>query len=175
MKYLHIVDGERIIYPYNVEAIRSENPQVSFPSKMPDELLAKFNVYPVLETPRPEANEREYWKEDVPTFSDKAWRQTWKMILIPPPESITRRQCAIELLERKMISSEEALAMTKAGDMPQAIRTIIEKELAESIEAMIRAEIDFAAATYYRDNPLFSMMGMSNTDLDEFFFLAARH
>lgn len=90
----------------------------------------------------------------------------------PPsvPESITRRQCALELNAQGVISLSEALAMTKAADVPAAISQIF-SQMSES--QRILAEIDFAATNYYRSNPLLSMMGLSEEDIDKFFISAS--
>ncbi len=92
---------------------------------------------------------------------------------IPPevPESITRRQCALELLDRKVITPEEALAMTKAGDVPAAVAQVFGKM---EPDARILAEIDFAAGNYYRSNSLLGMMGLTPAEVDQFFIAAAK-
>jgi len=174
MKYLHIVNGEKIVYPYGVDRVRTENPQVSFPREIAEDTLARYDVYPVKETERPPATERIRWKEGTPEFRNGAWRQVWQEEKLSPPGQITRRQCAIELLERKMISPGEALAMTKSGEMPQAIRAVIEKHIPD-IGLRIRAKIDFAAGDYYRENELLKLMGLTDEELDEFFWEASRH
>jgi len=87
-----------------------------------------------------------------------------------PPASITRRQCALELLTRGLITPEEALAMTKSADVPAAVAMVF---AGMSPEARILAEIDFAATNYYRANTLLSQMGLTDAQLDEFFIAAA--
>jgi hypothetical protein len=97
-------------------------------------------------------------------------------VALPPPvpQLITRRQCAIELRERGMITAQEALAMTKYGDVPGMITAII-VQMPE--EERIITETDFAADSYLRTNPLLvSMMqatGATETDIDNFFIAAA--
>lgn len=90
------------------------------------------------------------------------------------PKLITRRQCAIELRERGMITAQEALAMTKYGDVPGMIAAII-SQMPE--EQRIIIETDFAADSYLRSNPLLvSMMqatGATDNDIDDFFIAAA--
>lgn len=97
----------------------------------------------------------------------------------PPPEprppsvpaSITRRQCALQLLAMQIITAEEALAMTKAADVPAAIAVIFGQMPAEQ---RVLAEIDFAATNYYRDNPLLGLMGLTEDQIDQFFIEAAK-
>jgi hypothetical protein len=93
----------------------------------------------------------------------------------PVPESITRRQCALQLLAMKMITSDEALAMTKDGTPPAAVDAVFAQMPAD--QALL-ARIDFAAVGYYRDNPLITTMmqanGMTPEQIDAFFIAAAQ-
>jgi hypothetical protein len=90
------------------------------------------------------------------------------------PSYITRRQCAIELRERGMITASEALHMTKYGDIPQMISTII-SDLPENERILI--ETDFAADSYLRSNQLLNSLmiaaGASEADIDQFFISAS--
>ena len=47
-------------------------------SQMPQpELLANYNVYPLVTTPQPSLNEDEAAEEGTPEFKDNEWQQTW--------------------------------------------------------------------------------------------------
>lgn len=91
-------------------------------------------------------------------------------ISLPVPKSITRRQCSLELLDRQMITDVEALAMTRNGIPPASVMSYIQTLPADQ---QVRAEIDFAADNYYRNNELLIAMMMSNgwssDDIDDFF------
>ena len=88
----------------------------------------------------------------------------------PVPQSITRRQCAIELRERSLITLQEALTMTKYGDVPAMIAQVF-STMSETDR--IIAETDFAADTYLRTNPLLNQLmtssGASEEEIDQFF------
>lgn len=94
----------------------------------------------------------------------------------PPavPESITRRQCALGLLSAGIITGQEAVEMARAGVPPAAVQAVFDamQEPQKTITL-----IDFAAANYYRSNPLVpSLMtanGMQESDVDAFFVAAA--
>jgi len=90
------------------------------------------------------------------------------------PESITRRQCALQLRALGLITGSEAVAMARAGTPPAAIQAYFDT-LGE--EERIHAEIDFAATSYFRTNPLIGALlaanGMSETDAGAFFIAAA--
>lgn len=92
----------------------------------------------------------------------------------PVPQSITRRQCAIELRERTLITPQEALAMTKYGDVPLMISNYFQSM---SNTDIIKAETDFAADTYLRSNPLLIQVmtasGANTQQIDDFFRSAA--
>jgi hypothetical protein len=88
----------------------------------------------------------------------------------PVPQSITRRQCAIELRERSFITPLEALNMTKYGDVPPMVSQIF-SQMTET--ERIVAETDFAADTYMRTNSLLTTVmtsaGSTSQEIDEFF------
>lgn len=95
--------------------------------------------------------------------------------LTPVPASITRRQCAIEMRARDLISSSEAIAMVTTATPPAFVETVI-AALPEPDQTSAR--IDFAAGSYERSNPLLiSLMissGASSEDIDAFFRAAAQ-
>ena len=88
----------------------------------------------------------------------------------PVPQSITRRQCAIELRERNLITPQEALNMTRTGIPPAMIQTLF-NQMTENDR--ILAETDFAADTYMRTNPLLIQImtssGATEEEIDDFF------
>lgn len=93
----------------------------------------------------------------------------------PVPEKITRRQCSLELLNRQMITDVEALDMTRNGTPPAIVSAYIQTL---PVEQQIRAEIDFAAENYYRNNELLIAMMTANNwssdDIDDFFIAAGK-
>lgn len=91
------------------------------------------------------------------------------------PASISRRQCAKAMWSRDLISANEAKAMTRAGTPPAMVQAMIDA-LPTQVERDA-AEIDFAADTYLRSNPLLVALmtatGASSGDIDDFFREAA--
>ena len=90
------------------------------------------------------------------------------------PESITRRQCALQLRALGLITGSEAVAMTRDGTPPAYIQGYF-NTLED--EDRILAEIDFAATSYFRANSLIGALltanGMTEADADAFFLAAA--
>ena len=58
MAYVKITNGTIDTYPYSVGQLRRDNPQTSFPKRIPDEMLAAWGVYPVTFTEAPSIDER---------------------------------------------------------------------------------------------------------------------
>ena len=99
----------------------------------------------------------------------------------PPPEpvivpaSITRRQCALQLLAEGLITEAEAVAMAATATPPAYVNTLF-----AGLSSMdrTRALIDFAANTYDRGNPLIAAMmtatGKTLADADAFFVAASQ-
>ena len=54
--YVKINNGVIEHYPYSVERLRSDNPNVSFPKEPSDELLSEWGVFPVGYQSQPEYN-----------------------------------------------------------------------------------------------------------------------
>lgn len=94
---------------------------------------------------------------------------------VPVPESITRRQCALQLLALGQITDAEAIAMTRDGTPPASVQAYI--DALPSASDRTAALIDFAAANYYRDNPTLTALmqanGNSPEQIDQFFISAA--
>jgi hypothetical protein len=93
------------------------------------------------------------------------------------PESITRRQCALQLLAKNDITAQEALNMTKTAEVPFPIAFMFDTQVAQgnwTADDRVRAEIDFAATHYYRNNSLLDLMGLTPAEIDDFFIDAAQ-
>lgn len=90
------------------------------------------------------------------------------------PSKITRRQCARQLFSMGLITGDEAVAMTQTGTPPAMVQQYIDSLQGND---RIMALIDFAADSYFRDNPLLAQIAavnnMSSADLDAFFIAAS--
>lgn len=96
-------------------------------------------------------------------------------VLRTVPASITRRQCAKQLLVLGMISAQEAIDMTQSGKPPAMVQAYLDN-MPEPDRTF--ATIDFAADTYLRSNPLLAALmaanGMTEQQVDEYFIAAAQ-
>ena len=77
--YVKTTNGNVDTYPYNVGQLRRDNPNTSFPKKVPDEMLAEWGVYPVTVEDQPTYVERTQTvsQEATPTGSGSSWTIGW--------------------------------------------------------------------------------------------------
>jgi len=75
--YILIHENEIKAYPYDVKMLMRENPQISFPKNMSDELLSTWNIYPITKTNSPSVDHNKDVVEGLPTLIDGKWVQNW--------------------------------------------------------------------------------------------------
>ncbi len=77
--YVKITNGSVDTYPYSVGELRRANPNVTFPKKIPDALLAEYGVYLVTETDQPSYTPRtqNIAQETTPILVGDAWTVDW--------------------------------------------------------------------------------------------------
>lgn len=117
MKHLRIID-KQITYPFRPEKLRRENPGVSFPREMSDELLSGFGVFPVVPSDPPEPPEHHRVVEAEPAFIEGAWRQQWTVEKRPVPEEVSAAQIRLFLDQAGMLADVEA----KIATMSKAVQ-----------------------------------------------------
>tara|TARA_R110002050_G_C8889029_1_gene509336 strand:+ start:1045 stop:1509 length:465 start_codon:yes stop_codon:yes gene_type:complete len=67
-------------FPYSIGNLRRDNPNTSFPRNPSDELLAEWNVFPVVKQDRPTFDTAtQDLNETNPTLSSNQWLQTWSV------------------------------------------------------------------------------------------------
>jgi hypothetical protein len=73
--FVKVTNGEIDTYPYSVGKLRRDNPRVSFPRKISDEMLASYGVHVVKWLPSPEHDGETHFVEygSVPVLQDGAW------------------------------------------------------------------------------------------------------
>ena len=86
MTYVKTVNDQVAGYPYAPRDVRRDNPNVSFPAEIPDELLALYGVHPVRPTPKPSCNWFERVEEVNPVSDNGAWVQRWQVVAVSAAE-----------------------------------------------------------------------------------------
>jgi len=77
--YVKSTNGNVDTYPYNVGQLRRDNPNTSFPKKVPDEVLAEWGVYPVTVADQPTYVERTQvcTRNAQPVLTNGVWTVGW--------------------------------------------------------------------------------------------------
>ena len=93
--FVKVTNGEIDTYPYSVGKLRRDNPRVSFPRKISDEMLASYGVHDVKWLPSPEHNTETHFVEysPAPVLQDGAW------VYAP-----TVRELSVEQLAERSVS-----------------------------------------------------------------------
>ena len=67
-------------FPYSIGDLRRDNPNTSFPRNPSNKLLADWNVFPVVDQPKPDYNPANQDCNQVdPTLDNGQWLMTWEV------------------------------------------------------------------------------------------------
>jgi len=78
IKYAKIENGEVIKYPYSIEDLRIDNPNVSFPSIIDDPTRSRYSMLPIQKV----ETQVDYTKnisENLPELIEGVWTQSWSI------------------------------------------------------------------------------------------------
>mgnify|MGYP001159321796 CR=1 FL=1 len=77
--YVKLTNGSVDTYPYNVGQLRRDNPNTSFPKKVPDSILSEYSVYPVTFAPKPDIDKstQNIEQESQPSLVGGIWTVGW--------------------------------------------------------------------------------------------------
>lgn len=157
MLFAKVKNGVIEKYPYTASDLRADNPQTSFPSPVPDSIMLEFGATRVVETAAPVPNQFERVTEAAPVLTGGVWRQQWVVSTVPPPRSITPRQCRLILMSQGLLPTVEAM-------------------IAQQDEAT-RITWEYALE-FRRDDPLLTQLAanlnLTNEQIDQFFIAASQ-
>jgi len=83
-----INNNEISIYPYTIKNLREDNPDISFPEDINDDLLIEYDVRRVYPTDKPQYTLDQTVVEGVPSWENGQWNQTWHVV----DKQITKQQ-----------------------------------------------------------------------------------
>jgi hypothetical protein len=75
--YIKLENGIIQKYPYTFGELRTDNPQVSFPSEIPGEILNLYGVFRIEATLKPTVGFDKNVTEGTPELIDGVWKQVW--------------------------------------------------------------------------------------------------
>jgi len=79
--YVKITNGSVDTYPYSVGPLRRDNPETSFPKRIPDAMLEDWGVYSVTVADEPSYTERTQTlsQNAQPTLVNNVWTLGWSV------------------------------------------------------------------------------------------------
>ena len=82
MAYVKTHDEQVQKFPYSMGDLRKDNPSTSFPSRIPEDMLASYEVFKVLVDHEPTFDEKNYRPllAETPVFVDGEWRLQWSIL-----------------------------------------------------------------------------------------------
>jgi len=143
--YAKVEDGAVVQYPYDLYALRQDNPNTSFPDGMTAEQYAEWDMVPVMVDPEPEFDGVYKELEAVgPTLVDGVWTQGWSVVDRDPEDvqetiearrqgmRCSMRQARLALAEQGLLSQvQDAISLIPE---PDKTKVEIEWEYASTID-----------------------------------------
>lgn len=78
--YIKFKNNQIEQYPYSISELKRDNPQVSFPAEISDELLVEYGVYKVKQVDSPTFTYKQNVVEGTPINNNGEWEQNWLLI-----------------------------------------------------------------------------------------------
>jgi len=126
-------------YPYSIGDLRRDNRSTSFPRNPSEELLAEWDVYPVVTQPQPTFNARTERVEPVePKLIDGVWTIRWAVLALPQEQIQAAQEAELENARAIRNAKLAASDWTQLADAPvdsaawavyrQALRDVTDQE-----------------------------------------------
>jgi hypothetical protein len=136
MPYAKILNGTVAEYPYGINKVRKDNPNVSFPTELSLALLAEYDVYPVTAVAQPAPSLTQDAVEQTPQLINGAWTQVWAMVDVSPEEAARRQQAAADAADAAAVKAD-AFVQNFIGMTPAQVTNYVENNTANN--AQVRA------------------------------------
>lgn len=110
-------------YPYSVSRLKTDNPNVSFPSDLNDALLAQYDVFSVQLVDPPAFDPAVEITEAHPVLTNGVWTQTWATRACSAEEfaARTERQAASMRAERTRLLFQSDWTQLSDSPVDQAV------------------------------------------------------
>ena len=113
--FVKATNGQPNKFPYSVGQLRRDNPQTSFPKRIPDGLLAEWGVYPVAKTEKPDVDHTKSVTEGTPVLKGDTWTQVWEVTDATAEEVAERTESQARYVRSKrddMIADTDWMALS---------------------------------------------------------------
>lgn len=103
--HIKAIDGKIIKFPYRMDDLRKSNANVSFPRNYESnyELLATFDVYPVVVAPKPAFDEKTHYvkRQSEPMLVAGVWTVGWDIISLSEEALLLSQQDSEKFLREE--------------------------------------------------------------------------
>ena len=79
IKYAKIENGEVIKYPYSIQDLKKDNPNVSFPSIIDEGIKFRYSMLSIQKV-EVQSDYTKNISEDIPELIDGVWTQIWNVV-----------------------------------------------------------------------------------------------
>jgi hypothetical protein len=119
--YVKIEKNKVKVYPYSDLQLKSDNPSVSFPDIITDELRASFGMHRVVVSDPPEVSHINRVVEANPVLISGAWMQQWKVEQLSTEELSEKTGKEWETFREKRADLLSKSDWTQGKDIPEEI------------------------------------------------------
>ena len=139
MTYTKTQDGQVTTFPYTIGDLHKDNPQTSFPRRIPDEMLASYEVFEVVVGAAPPIDETTYRavRADTPTYAGDKWHLEWSVVEKTPEEKqnyYNASSARVRAKRNQLLSDSDWMALsdntmtTEWASYRQALRDLTAQE-----------------------------------------------
>lgn len=115
--YVLVQNQQVQTYPYSIEELKQDHPDISFPKEISEELLSTFNVFPVVDTPQPPYSiftQKAVW--GTPALIDGVWTHQWDIVPLSPEEQSEVLDCVLGDYDLALNGHFDTVAQNKKYD-----------------------------------------------------------
>lgn len=115
--YVLVKDGSVVSSPYSMAQLRADNPQTSFPETPSDAVLAEFDVFPCVETEKPQISHLQNIAKSFGKVNG-VWTQGWTVSDASAAEIADRVAAQCESVREERNGLLAACDWTQLPDAP---------------------------------------------------------
>jgi hypothetical protein len=121
--YALIINGIAVRYPYAPDNLRIDNPQVSFPAVIPDQVQADYGMVPVVVQAQPDYDPRTQRVEsaNLPVLVDGVWTITKTVV------NKTQEQIDADTANKSADVRRKRTELLKASDWTQVLDAPVDR------------------------------------------------
>jgi hypothetical protein len=117
MILVKIAEGIVDTYPYSINQLKLDYPNISFPETITEEVLASLSVYYVTSVQKPTYNVLTHRAvENNPALVDGVWTQAWEVVSLPPEDIEIQKQVLRMEYDGYLIGHLNATAQSRGYD-----------------------------------------------------------